>query len=203
MKRTVKAGILTGVAACLTLGLTLQAASLTGRRQIRLDEREKKTYAVALESDAAPGARVEVWDAGGLLADSAVVEDGGCVLNLVPGDYTVTAGADTLSFTLRSNASVARASGDGWADGEVLHLSAESAGSLTIFRTGGAGSYRYTLSGDGGEFAGVIDYGASYAEIWRSTRLDGVPAGEYTLYENGDAVQTVEVAPGGNSVRIE
>ncbi len=203
MKQTIKAAIATGAAACLTLALTLQAASLTTRRQqLRQTHLSKKTYAVALETDAAAGARVQVWDMDGNLADTATVEDGACVLELEPGDYVAAAGEDALSFTVRTNASVARASGDGWADGEVLHLTAEKAGSLTIFRTNGAGSYRYTLSGDGGDFAGVIDYGAGRADIWRSTRLDGLPVGAYTLYENGQAVKTVTVETGNNSVRL-
>lgn len=64
---------------------------------------------------------------------------------LAPGTYRVRAGGWSAEFTLRTNASVGQVSGDGWSDGEILHLGSRTLGQLTIQYTG---AWRWTLEGE-------------------------------------------------------
>ena len=64
---------------------------------------------------------------------------------LSPGDYTVQAGSLRAAFTLRSNGSICRVEGSGWTDGERLHLSSETVGSVTVRYDG---PWRWQLEGE-------------------------------------------------------
>lgn len=94
---------------------------------------------------------------------------------LLPGDYSVQAGSWTVRFTLRTNAAVGQVSGDGWSDGEILHLGSRTTGALTVLYQG---AWQWTLEG---ETAG--DAVPSLTEIdggWACV-FDALPLGSYIL----------------------
>ena len=64
---------------------------------------------------------------------------------LSPGDYIVQAGSLRAAFTLRENGAVTLVSGDGWSDGERLHLSSDTVGALPNCYEG---PWRWQLEGE-------------------------------------------------------
>lgn len=110
---------------------------------------------------------------------------------LPPGDYTVQAGDWTAAFTLRTNASVGEVSGDGWSDGEILHLSRRTLGQLVIRYTG---DWRWTLEGEkAGEAVPLLHEDGERTQCVFSQ----LPLGAYVLHgDDGDwPVLLTEDAP--------
>ena len=72
------------------------------------------------------------------------------VLEILPGrTYTLTAmDGMAVTFYLEENASVTNVTGNGWSDGEILHLDDRTRCTLRVLRTAGE-PLEYTLAGDG------------------------------------------------------
>jgi len=69
---------------------------------------------------------------------------------LPPGTYQVEAGSLRAVFTLRANGAVTQVTGDGWTDGEAVHLSRRTTGTLTVRCQG---SWQWQLEGEGADRA--------------------------------------------------
>ncbi len=94
---------------------------------------------------------------------------------LLPGDYRVRAGGWTVRFTLRTNAAVGQVSGDGWSDGEALHLGGRTTGALTVLYEG---DWQWTLEG---ETAGDAVPSLAEADGGSACIFDALPLGAYVL----------------------
>ena len=133
-------------------------------------------------------------DAGQELQRLIPGKDGSAVsARLEPGRYRAVTALGEAVFTLLPNASVRAESGPCWSDGEQLHLSAVSVGSVTILRSltaGEQGCLEYTLTGDDGFERRAVVYpdGAGKARC----SLFGLSLGTtYSLLENGIRRTTV------------
>ncbi len=116
---------------------------------------------------------------------------------LQPGEYAAVFDGGRIEFTLHENASVTTGEGCGWTDGEQLHLTRTSVGSVTVYRTFSAdepaltgGWVDYTLMG-GGYYDRAVLRAQSVVQTESSCTFFGVPYGSYVLSENG--VQRTEV----------
>ena len=70
----------------------------------------------------------------------ALDSKGACVLNLVPAEqYLLRGKGMELTFDLRENASIANVTGKGWSDGELLYMTEDFSGTLTVL-VGAVGS---------------------------------------------------------------
>ena len=114
------------------------------------------------------------------------------VLTLEPGQrYTaVGAGGETASFYLEENASLSNVTGDGWTDGELLHLDREVRCTLRILRAAGTEGM-YTLTGPDYQETKVL-YTAPGAGQARAV-FSGLQPGRYTLTAADGMVRTVEL----------
>lgn len=92
-----------------------------------------------------------------------------------PGTYLVEAGSLRAVFTLRTNGAVTQVSGDGWTDGEALHLGHQTTGSLTVSFQG---TWQWTLEGEGADRTIPDLYQQDGSLLCSFTRL---PLGYYVL----------------------
>lgn len=114
------------------------------------------------------------------------------VLTLVPGQRYTAANPDgvTASFYLEENASLSNVTGNGWTDGELLHLDTEIRCTLRILRAAGAEGM-YTLTGTDYQETKVL-YTAEGAGQARAV-FSGLLPGTYTLTAADGTVRTVEL----------
>lgn len=114
------------------------------------------------------------------------------ILTLEPGQRytTVGAGGTTASFYLEENASLSNVTGDGWTDGELLHLDTETRCTLRILRNAGAEGM-YTLTGPDYQETKVL-YTAPGAGQARAV-FSGLLPGTYTLTAADGTARTVEL----------
>ena len=112
------------------------------------------------------------------------------ILTLEPGQrYTaVGAGGAEASFYLEENASLSNVTGDGWTDGELLHLDHETRCTLRILRSAGAEGM-YTLTGKDYHETKVL-YTADGAGQARAV-FSGLLPGTYTLTAADGTARTV------------
>lgn len=118
---------------------------------------------------------------------------------LVPGTYRVQAGPWSAEFTLRTNASVAQVSGDGWSDGEILHLGGRTLGQLTVYYEG---TWQWTLEGETADEAVPYLRRDGNASVCVFSQL---PLGAYVLHgpdgslplllTEEDPIQTLDLRP--------
>ena len=114
------------------------------------------------------------------------------VLTLVPGQRYTAANPDgvTASFYLEENASLSNVTGNGWTDGELLHLDTEIRCTLRILRAAGTEGM-YTLTGTDYQETKVL-YTAEGAGQARAV-FSGMLPGTYTLTAADGTVRTVEL----------
>lgn len=114
------------------------------------------------------------------------------VLSLEPGQrYTaVSANGATASFYLEENASLSNVTGDGWTDGELLHLDQEIRCTLRVLQAAGTEGM-YTLTGPDYQETKVL-YTAPGAGQARAV-FSGLLPGTYTLTAADGTVRTVEL----------
>ena len=127
---------------------------------------------------------------------------------LEPGKYIAQTTQGSAVFTLLENASVAEVSGCGWTDGEQLHLTAGSVGTLTVRRTVEEGEAAfaggwldYTLSNAGYYDRAVVrcpEHGRNVV----SCTFYGIPYGKYVLSENGRQCAEVLIGAGREEVSV-
>lgn len=118
---------------------------------------------------------------------------------LAPGTYRVQAGHWSAEFTLRTNASVGQVSGDGWSDGEILHLGGRTLGQLSVRY---AGLWQWTLEGETADEAVPLLRRDGDASVCVFSQL---PLGAYVLHGPGgdiplllteeDPIQTMDLCP--------
>lgn len=112
---------------------------------------------------------------------------------LSPGRYVVRSAWGETAFTLRSNGALCQVEGEGWTDGEVLHVSRNTVGTLTVLYDG---SWQWTLEGErAGDAVPVMESG--------SCQFSHLPLGWYVLSGPGgdlpillteeDSSQTVDL----------
>lgn len=122
-----------------------------------------------------PTARILARD-GTVLQDLALDHRAQAVAGpLTPGVYGVRSGDLAAQFMLRPNGSLSQVTGDGWTDGEILHLGTGNVGSLTIRYTG---EWRWVLAGEGADEA-VPDLSRDGAD--QCCTFEALPLGAYAL----------------------
>lgn len=114
------------------------------------------------------------------------------LVELEPGQrYTVTTdGGLETAFYLEDNAAVSNVTGNGWTDGEQLHLDTETRCTLRILRAGGA-ECLYTLTGQG-----IAEQRALYTSEGGSQAqaiFAGLEPGTYTLSGTDGLLRTVSL----------
>lgn len=145
------------------------------------------------ESGAA-GQKFRLYDAqGALIRPVALNQDLECVLRVSPGHfYTLTGeNGQSATFYLEANASLSRVSGDGWTDGELLHLEDQTRGSLRIIKTMDSETELYTLAG-GDYLESQTLYCPEGARVGETT-FTGLLPGVYTLTDSRGGTRTVEL----------
>ena len=112
------------------------------------------------------------------------------VLTLAPGQLYTVSNPDgvTASFYLEENASLSNVTGDGWTDGELLHLDTETRCTLRILRNAGAEGM-YTLTGPDYQETKLL-YTAPGAGQARAV-FSGLQPGTYTLTAADGTERTV------------
>ncbi|MDR0889110.1 MAG: hypothetical protein LBM28_00505 [Oscillospiraceae bacterium] len=135
-------------------------------------------------------------DAEGMVASSA----------LTPGEYQAATEKGSVLFTVHENASIDVSSGCGWSDGEQLHLTEKSVGTLTIYRNVESGELQnsdgwlnYTLS-DGDYYARIVLRENGTAQLVGV--FHGVPYGAYMLRENGEECQAVYITAQSPNIEV-
>lgn len=127
---------------------------------------------------------------------------------LEPGKYIAQSAQGSAAFTLLDNASVSEVSGCGWTDGEQLHLTTGSVGTLTVRRTVEKGEVAFS--------GGWLDYTLSNAAYYDravvrcpeqgrnvvSCTFYGIPYGRYVLSENGQQCAEVIIGAGREEVSV-
>lgn len=118
---------------------------------------------------------------------------------LAPGTYRVRAGDWSAEFVLRTNASVGQVSGDGWSDGEILHLGSRTLGQLAVRYEG---DWQWTLEGETADEAVPFLRQDGGSAVCVFSQL---PLGAYVLHgpdgdlplllTEEDPVQTVDLRP--------
>ena len=97
---------------------------------------------------------------------------------LTPGQYAIRTTLGETVFTLRANAGLCRVEGPGWTDGEVLHISEQTTGTLTVLYEG---KWRWSLDGEqAGEAIPTLQPGVC--------RFSQLPLGWYVLTGPGENV---------------
>lgn len=90
---------------------------------------------------------------------------------LMPGRYLIRSAWGETAFSLRSNGAVCQVEGQGWTDGEVLHISRQTSGTLTVLYDG---DWIWSLDGErAGEAVPSLKEG--------SCRFSHLPFGWYVL----------------------
>lgn len=112
------------------------------------------------------------------------------VLSLEPGQRYTASNPDgvTASFYLEENASLSNVTGDGWTDGELLHLDTELRCTLRILRAAGTEGM-YTLTGPDYQETKLL-YTAPGAGQARAV-FSGLLPGTYTLTAADGTERTV------------
>lgn len=194
--------------------LTASAVMLLAGYTAAVERRSQTTEFPALQT-AAPAAaepeippepvQVVVRDETGYAGTMTVTDEGGkqwtatpgpapaeYVLTLEPGQrYTaVGAGGTTASFYLEENASLSNVTGDGWTDGELLHLDWETRCTLRILRAANTEGM-YTLKGADYQETKLL-YTAEGAGQARAV-FSGLLPGTYTLTAADGSVRIVEL----------
>jgi len=105
------------------------------------------------------------------------------LLELPPGEnYTVHADSGLAAgFTLAENAAITNVTGDGWTDGEILYLTPDPKGTLTVTASVPDGVI-LTVSLQGGE---TDEQRSLSAETGGKAVFAGLTPGSYTLTANG------------------
>ncbi len=131
-----------------------------------------------------------------------IPESGSLTLTLAPGAWGLAAPDGTSAgFTLRENASVDSVTGDAWTDGESLVFTREIRGSVRVVRAAGSGGdVVYRLTGEGVDEQRAL---AGAADAPRACTFWALPAGSYTLEENGAVAAYVTITEGARNVTIE
>lgn len=130
----------------------------------------------------------------------------GAACSLVPGaDYTArTDNGLEASFRLEENGSVTNVTGGAWSDGEVLHLSAQPRGAVTVLvgvGTLGEGEFwRFTLRG--GEFTQTVSVGREDGETQRRLVFSNLDMGTYMLLCPNGQSREITLTPIQNAVSI-
>ncbi len=97
---------------------------------------------------------------------------------LSPGRYVIRSAWGETAFTLRSNGALCQVEGEGWTDGEILHVSRNTMGTLTVLYDG---SWQWTLEGErAGEAVPAMEDGRC--------RFSHLPFGWYVLSGPGEDV---------------
>ncbi len=97
---------------------------------------------------------------------------------LAPGPYTLRCAWGETAFTVRSNGGVCQVEGTGWTDGELLHISRRTTGTLTVLYEG---AWRWSLKGErAGEAVPSMESG--------TCRFSHLPLGWYVLTGPGEDV---------------
>lgn len=195
--------------------LTASAVTLLVGYTAAVERRSEKTEFPALRL-AAPAVQAEqesppdplqvvVRDETGVAGNMTVTNEAGDILEAVPGpapaEYILTlepgqrytaSNPDgvTASFYLEENASLSNVTGDGWTDGELLHLDREVRCTLRILRTAGAEGM-YTLTGPDYQETKLL-YTATGASQARAV-FSGLLPGTYTLTAADGTSRTVEL----------
>lgn len=148
---------------------------------------------VVLRDETGTGGAVTITGEDG---DTTQAPQGGApseyVLSLEPGRrYTAEAESGlTASFYLEENASLSNATGNGWTDGEILHLDEEIRCTLRILRSAGTEAM-YTLTGQDYQETKVL-YTAPGSGQARAV-FSGLLPGTYTLTAADGTERTVEL----------
>ena len=150
---------------------------------------------------------IDIFDKKGVQLQSLKPDAEGMVVSerMTPGQYQAVTEQGRTEFTLHENASVSVESGCGWSDGEQIHLTSKSVGSVTVRRIVGSGEATdgwldYTLSDDVYESREVIWRIAGAKEL--TCTFYGVPYGNYILAENGVACGEVSVSADAPDLEI-
>ena len=129
---------------------------------------------------------------------------------LAPGSYGLYRGAEEVgSFRLEENASLSRAAGRAWTDGELLHIERFVPGTALLrLRLPGPGYYTLTLFDREGRSRSrdlYVEEGARPGEtgdFLRVLEFRGLPPGLYTAVRLGTPLGQVEVRA-GESAELE
>ncbi|MBQ7871448.1 MAG: hypothetical protein IJ357_04845 [Oscillospiraceae bacterium] len=126
---------------------------------------------------------------------------------LEPGEYLAVSADSRVRFRLNENASITVLEGNGWSDGELLYLSGEDTGTLTLLRSispaeaaEGPGWMDYTLRRSGTERHQVLRFETAGTEtlIFR-----GLACGSYDLLENGVTRARIVITKSAPDVTLE
>ena len=125
-------------------------------------------------------------------------ENGRAVSGLLEaGSYFAVTPAGCTAFTLKENASVAVTGGCGWSDGEILHLTSEQVGNVTVVcavtdeqvKTG----WLDLVLTDGTLRRREVVYCREAGETVQCS-FSGIPYGSYRLEESGSVLCNVDVS---------
>ena len=204
--RLLWAAALTASAVTLLAGYTAAVERRSQTTEFPALRMEAPAAAAVAEEEHLPPLQVVLWDETGTAGTAVTVtrEDGTAlevpagaapseyVLSLEPGRrYTAeTEGGLRTSFYLEENASLSNVTGDGWTDGEILHLDREVRCTLRILRAAGTEAM-YTLTGTDYQETKVL-YTAPGAGQARAV-FSGLLPGTYTLTAADGTTRTVEL----------
>lgn len=112
---------------------------------------------------------------------------------LAAGQYALDGSDGSRALiSLRENGSVAVLGGDGWTDGEMVHLTREFAGTVQLICYGTAGEHHaFTLEGPEGSYDQVVSF---VEDKPQGCSFGGLPAGSYTLWADGQQIQTMTIS---------
>ena len=131
-----------------------------------------------------------------------VPASGSLTLTLRPGAWGLAAPDGTSAgFTLRENAAIDSVTGDAWSDGESLVFTREVRGSVRVVRAAGCEvDTIYRLTGDGVDEQRAV---AAAADAPRACTFWALPAGSYTLEENGAVAAYITITDSARNVTVE
>lgn len=159
----------------------------------RATEAAKPLQVTVRDEGESPARGMIVRSASGIcLQTTSPNQLGEYLLQLSPGrSYTLEADdGRTVTFFLEDNASVSNVTGDGWTDGEILHLDTSVRCTLQVVRNA-AGSVRYTLTGNG--FAKTLPLEAGDDGQSARAVFSPLDPGVYTLTGSDGTSRTIAI----------
>lgn len=161
-------------------------------------------FAVQFEGLAA-GEEVVLSGPGGAGGTIEIPQNGALTLTLRPSSWGLAApNGLAAGFTLRENASIDAVTGDAWTDGERLIVTREVRGSVSIHktvRTASDQSVLYRLTSSTLDEQRALAFTADGPQTLTCT-FWGLPAGTYTLTENGAFAAQLTITEDTRSVSI-
>lgn len=150
---------------------------------------------------------LRLYDSEGNPLQSLTTDENGRAVSrlLEAGDYFAVTPNGCTAFTLKSNAAVTVTAGCGWSDGEILHLTNEQVGNVTVAcavtDAQAATGWLDLVLTDGTLRRREVVYCRKAGETVQCS-FSGIPYGSYRLEESGTVLCSVTVSVEAPEVQI-